>query len=404
MSGVVWGEPTEAGSWAFTVRVIDSKNDTYDCDFHIQVEQHGSVESALVPSWLWNGPDESDDLRVDSSPLPPAVVGKPYSAVLSASGGSPYIGTRKPGKGRYWEFAPRTLEQALLEDRVVFGQRGDAIPAIKRYIRPEETEAIKVQSVWLGRDSGAEDRGGVGYTQDATRHLKALEAVGAIREAVTTSKPEQLVARLMDIFTVEGDFVLELFTSASDLSSVALKKGRRFVSVVGGSRQAMHRLEATSKPRLQAVIDGLDRDLEGAGDQQISEDRYIPFDGGGSALFMQVADPIAVRTAIDEYPQLTSFALALSDTDLRAAILSAEGFVPAHDRFVHGWALDRRRAAHVVASTDYLTLELLSELAGWAEASRTQLDLFYFKCEENVESSTRSEQICLRRVPMDLRL
>jgi hypothetical protein len=55
-----------------------------------------------------------------------------HSLVLSAQGGSPYVGKLDaPGAGRYWEFAYSTLVQHIVKAAASFGKRGISLPSPK---------------------------------------------------------------------------------------------------------------------------------------------------------------------------------------------------------------------------------------------------------------------------------
>lgn len=253
-SGVIWGCPTRPGAFRFVVETCDAAGDTARAEFAITVLEDGEPGQCASPSWLlhkkdWddetepaNEPIDGKPLRVRDQALPRAVAGRPYSACLEAEGGNPYRGTARPGAGRFWEIGYRKLIDMALEDRLSFGQAGKSIPSIKQYPPPDEAETKNVVSWWPGvvkngsGKSATDD--GVGWTEDATRHLKQLVARGLIDQGVMTAKPEALLARLLDVFTRPADLVLEPFGDAADMAAVALKTGRRFLYLSGGVRQS----------------------------------------------------------------------------------------------------------------------------------------------------------------------
>ncbi len=74
-TGAIAGTPTEAGSYAFTVRASDSSNPTKTASQDFKV----SIASA------------SNELNITTTAFPDGVTGVPYSMILSASGGTtPY--------------------------------------------------------------------------------------------------------------------------------------------------------------------------------------------------------------------------------------------------------------------------------------------------------------------------
>lgn len=87
-------------------------------------------------------------------------------------------------------------------------------------------------------------------------------------------KPEDLIAYLMDIFTVEEDIVLDAFAGSATTAAVALKKNRKFVTC-----EQMEYMGTITVPRLQGVMSGKENDL--------LED--IEYEGGGSFVYCELA-------------------------------------------------------------------------------------------------------------------
>ena len=68
-------------------------------------------------------------------------------------------------------------------------------------------------------------------------------------------KPEDLLAYLMEIFTCEGDYVLDAFAGSGTTGAVALKLNRKFILC-----EQMDYVENTTKARLMGVICGKEND------------------------------------------------------------------------------------------------------------------------------------------------
>jgi hypothetical protein len=231
MSGVIWGSQlTEDGQYEFTVKVEDSEGNSSTANFVIAVTSDGQGTSVMPTDAWWRAspPEESAKApSISRAKLPTGAVGQEYRAVLIASGGKPLRGTPRPGRG--WGFGEGTLVGAILQDRCYFGQEGTAIPQPKTYLRDfrEGMRLVNVSSWWSGED--------VGWTQDATKHLKGLKEAGLIQDVNPTAKPEMLLSRLLDIFSAKGDFVLDVFSRSADFSATALKRERRFFGLIGAS-------------------------------------------------------------------------------------------------------------------------------------------------------------------------
>lgn len=111
-------------------------------------------------------------------------------------------------------------------------------------------------------------------------------------------KPEDLIAYLMDIFTVEGDIVLDAFAGSATTAAVALKMNRQFVTI-----EQMDYMQTITLPRLGGVINGLENDL-------LPELDYI---GGGSFIYCELAkanqnfvDEILIATTVEEIKDIYS--------------------------------------------------------------------------------------------------
>ena len=147
-----------------------------------------------------------------------------------------------PPPGRYWAFAPDTLELARTEGRAYFGVDGDRLPIIKRYLT-EVRDGVAPRTWWSADE--------VGTNQGAKRdHLNKL-LVGI--EPFGTPKPESLLNRVIHIATNPGDLVLDSFAGSGTTGAVAHKMGRRWIMVELGEHCHTHIV-----PRLQKVIDGQD--------------------------------------------------------------------------------------------------------------------------------------------------
>jgi adenine-specific DNA-methyltransferase len=150
--------------------------------------------------------------------------------------------TVTPPKGNYWRFSRESFELARAEGRVHFGQKGDSMPVIKRYLT-EVQQGVVPRTWWPASE--------VGSNQDAKRdHLRKL--LPDI-EPFSTPKPEPLIERILQISTVPGDLVLDSFAGSGTTGAVAHKMGRRWIMVELGEHCHTHII-----PRLKKVIDGQD--------------------------------------------------------------------------------------------------------------------------------------------------
>jgi hypothetical protein len=384
-TGVIWGqELSEAGQFTFVARVLDAEDGEAEKELQIDVVDDGAEPQPDLPEGIMK-PIVSEDhpLRVDTDSLPVGVVGKPYYAVLKASGGVPAQPVvLRPRPPRYWEYAIDTFRDALCRDDVDFGSRGPVVPRIKDH-PPMDQESVTNQTTWWpGR--GNEDASG--YSQDARQHLQALEAAGIVSAVPNAAKPEALMARLIDLFAPPGSAVLECLPAAGDLSAVALKRGHLAVCLTGASDSSRQYTGECLLPRLKAVIDGKDRELTRANGRALSTELYVPYDGGGRMIACELSEPVA---ELD--PSEGVFRLSMRGDDLADAVLAALGFLPDPQRL--GWSLDLdgETLGKCLSPREFLTPELAVALAD--EAGELPVLIAYFKSEGLEASLLQSSDV-----------
>jgi adenine-specific DNA-methyltransferase len=126
--------------------------------------------------------------------------------------------------------------------RVTFGPRGDSVPRLKRFLA--ETRRGLVPTTWWPASE-------VGTTDSAKQHLRRLFPAVVPFE---TPKPEELVARVVQIATDPGDLVLDCHAGSGTTPAVAHKLRRRWFAVEREARTVSEFLV----PRLDAVVAGAD--------------------------------------------------------------------------------------------------------------------------------------------------
>lgn len=120
------------------------------------------------------------------------------------------------GVTRYWRYSKERMEQLIREGRVIQTKPG-AVPQYKRYL--DEMPGVPIQNLW-----------------DDLPILsnRSKESVG-----YPTQKPEQLLERLIQTSSNEGDLVLDCFCGSGTTPVVAEKLGRRWIAADLG-RFAVH--------------------------------------------------------------------------------------------------------------------------------------------------------------------
>jgi hypothetical protein len=405
LTGVIWGRPEEVGTFAMRIEIADSVQETLSRDFAITVSADGQASEPSRIPWLFSEMKTTGPLRIVNDSLPVAKLNEEYFALCLGAGGQPFKGPpKRPTSGRYWEFADDTLMAAYQNDSVYLGKDGKSIPHPKTYSESLGDIVITNQTTWWpGRVSkGTKSSAFAGYTEDATKHLKKLAELNLIQRSVNTAKPEPLLARLLNIFTEPNDLILETFGEAADLSAVSIKLGRRFVYLSGITNRQRELLSTCAIPRLKAVVNGNDDNLEnGEGEIRMRSDAYIPYAGGGCFVICELGSWLLKRDLGQELPILNR--KEYQTRHLCEAILSADGFLPAqHDRWCIGRSLDGKEAGIVIEPETFFSSQLAAELASTVAPDYEALTVYFFRSSDDLDRSTLPRAFTTRRVPSEI--
>jgi len=144
-----------------------------------------------------------------------------------------------PPNGRCWVYNQERMEREIKENNIWFGCNGTGVPRIKKFL-VDAKPGITPETIWLGNE--------VGTNKQAKKHILNLFPDKPVFD---TPKPEQLIKRIIDIATNEGDLVLDAYLGSGSTASVAHKMNREYIGIERGS----HVIEYAYR-RLQLVING----------------------------------------------------------------------------------------------------------------------------------------------------
>ena len=399
-SGAIFGTPTCIGKFEFDVEVSDSTGKTSIARCVIDVgDSSVAHESDSAVWWLDSPAADLPDVPLKTKNVSKsAQIGKPFSMILHAAGGTPNVGEKRPSRG--WAFGRQTLVNAILEDRCYFGVQGTAIPETKKYLRDLEGgyKRVNFSSWWSGKD--------VGFSQDATKFLNELKSAGLIEDVVPAPKPETLLGPIMEAMSKIGDTVVELFCKAGDLSSVALKSGRRFLAFPGGGYQERTDFKRCALPRLNAVLSG---DTLAAVDDYIVAKPSAEQRSDG-VWTVELGDPVAERASPLDTAELVDNGrdplLILRD------VVAASGFVVEPEiRLIDdlsrvllvGRSVEGDRWAYGVAAADYLQASHVALVASTLPESCVEATIFYFRSIDLDRVPNVDARVRLCRIPVEMR-
>ena len=267
------------------------------------------------------GPWTSGDLSVG-----PIVQEKVYE-IITPSGRSVY-----PPDGYCWRLDRNTLDKYIKDNRIWFGEKGDNVPRIKRFLS-EVKDGIVATTVWTHQE--------VGHNQDAKKEIKALN----FESIFDTPKPERLIERVLTIGSNKGDIVLDSFLGSGTTAAVAQKMGRRYIGVEMGNHAYTH-----CAVRLKMVIDGTD---------QGGISKAQNWKGGGGFRFYELAPSLLKE---DKFGNLVINKEYNADM-LAAAMAKQEGFTyepSAEHYWKQGYS---HESDYIYTTTQFMTVEGLAAIA-----------------------------------------
>ena len=171
------------------------------------------------------------------------------------------------GREARWSLGTEKVFEMMAANEIVWKQRkrnGEPVwvPYTREYApenptRPHSTILLDVKT-----------------SRQAKAHQREIQSGVDIFDTV---KPEQLVARVLEIATDEGDLVLDSFLGSGTTAAVAHKMGRRYIGIEMGEHAVTH-----CAPRLRKVIEG----------EQGGISKAVGWKGGGGFRFYRLGSPV----------------------------------------------------------------------------------------------------------------
>lgn len=144
----------------------------------------------------------------------------------------------EPPKGRCWVYTEERMRREIRENNVWFGRDGNGAPRLKRFL--SGAAGLTPETLWFASDVGTND--------SAKKHLLSVFPDAPVFD---TPKPEELIARVLEIATCPGDLVLDAYLGSGTTAAVAHKMGRHYVGIEEGAHAVTH-----CATRLRAVVEG----------------------------------------------------------------------------------------------------------------------------------------------------
>lgn len=129
-----------------------------------------------------------------------------------------------PPKGICWRFSKDKINELVKDNRVWFGESGDNVPRIKRFLT-DVKNGVTPLTIWYHKD--------VGHNQEATQECRKLFEG---EQYFDTPKPTRLLKRISQLSLNENDIILDFFggsgTTAHSIMDLNKDGGnRKFILV-----------------------------------------------------------------------------------------------------------------------------------------------------------------------------
>ncbi|MGE3345261.1 MAG: site-specific DNA-methyltransferase [Vicinamibacterales bacterium] len=191
--------------------------------------------------------------------------------VRNGETGKPWRG-KLPPPGKHWQYTPATLDEMDARGDIYWSPNGN--PRRKVYL--DQSEGVPVQDIWLGfRDA----------------HNQNIKITG-----YPTEKNQELLRRVIDASSNEGDLVLDCFSGSGTTLDVASSLGRRWIGV------------DSSLTAVRTTLRRFAHGLSPMGDF-VTPRQEPSRDGAALPLFGQAEDEADVPAAATNRPSILDFDL-----------------------------------------------------------------------------------------------
>lgn len=148
-----------------------------------------------------------------------------------------------PPKGRCWALAESTFKDLVADNRIWFGEDGNARPRQKKFLT--ESEGANLWTWWPNSE--------VGHNQEATKELVALFGDS---DVFTNPKPVRLIKRILTLASKDNGIILDYFAGSGTTGDATINLNReneaskrKYILCEMGQY-----FNTVTKPRIQKVI------------------------------------------------------------------------------------------------------------------------------------------------------
>jgi len=198
-----------------------------------------------------------------------------------------------PPGGYCWRLDQDTFEQYKRENRIWFGEAGDNVPRIKRFLS-DVKQGITPMTIWKYTD--------VGSSQDATRELKKIFDGKAFFDY---PKPVSLIKRCIQLYEDKDCLVMDFFSGSATTAQAVMELnaedngGRRFIMVQ--CAEATKEKGEAYREGYKTICDIGEERIRRAG-RQLKEKNHN-MDAGFRVFYLDESNMTDVYYAAEDYTQ-----------------------------------------------------------------------------------------------------
>lgn len=175
-----------------------------------------------------------------------------------------------PPKGRCWIYNEERMKQEIASGNIWFGKDGNSTPRIKKFLKDAKL-GLTPETIWNAEIVG---------TSDSAK--KQLMKLFENRQYVfETPKPEELLKRIIEIASNEGDYVLDCYLGSGSTIATAHKLNRHYIGIEVGSQMA------------ELVVSRLNMVIQG---EKTGISKLVNWKGGGNFAFYDFENKHTMHT------------------------------------------------------------------------------------------------------------
>lgn len=281
---------------------------------------------------------------------------------LTAPDGAEVLPIHDDGREARWAMGKKSIDDLIAKNELIWKKREAGwIPYTREFAPANPSRPYP--TIWNDLDT--------------TRQTKAHQKTLFGEDVFDTPKPEDMLHRILDMSTSEGDIVLDSFAGSGTTGAVAHKMGRRWIMVELGEHCHTHIV-----PRLKKVMDGED---------QGGITKAVNWQGGGGFRYLSLAPSLLKKDDWGNWVINKEYNAEM----LAEAMCKHMGFTyaPSQTQFWnHGYSTE---TDHIYVTTGSLAYDQLKRISEEVGAERSLL----ICCKAFMAEGAEFPNLTLKKIP-----